>query len=457
MRVLLGAVVFLILLIPSAFSGVPGTNIIFVFIDDMGYGDLTCYGNHHAKTPEIDRLAKEGIRFTQFYVNAPICSPSRVAVTTGQYPARWKITSYLARREVNAKRGLAQFLDLKAPSLARTLQQAGYVTAHIGKWHMGGQRDVGEAPLIQEYGFDISLTNFEGLGDRVLPLMDNDTGGLKKLGLGVGSEKLGRGKITWEKRYDVTARFVDRALGVIKQAQTEARPFYINLWPDDVHSPHLAPPSLRGDGSRSAHYSGVIKELDRQLGRLFDFVRRDSTLHGNTLIVVASDNGPEHPIGSSGGLRGSKGMIYEGGIRVPFIVWWPGGMPTSAQGTTDTSTVMAGFDLPSSLLSVTGQSFPSGTMQDGEDMSRAFRGQEVQRERPIMWMRPPDWAGRNNDLPDLAIRDGKWKLLVNADGTNPQLYDLSSDTGEDQNLAQQRPKMTVRLSEQVLNWRRALP
>ncbi|MDA7641179.1 sulfatase-like hydrolase/transferase [Opitutaceae bacterium] len=144
-------------------------NIILVFIDDMGWGDFSCFGNTEAETPNIDRLAQEGIAFEQFYVNSPICSPSRVAVSTGQYPQRWGITSYLNNRKSNAARGVRDWLNLNAPMLARFLQDDGYATGHFGKWHMGGQRDVHEAPLITDYGFDESITNFEGLGARVLP------------------------------------------------------------------------------------------------------------------------------------------------------------------------------------------------------------------------------------------------------------------------------------------------
>ena len=136
----------------------------------MGWGDFSCFGNEAANTPHIDRLAKEGIRFDQFYVNSPICSPSRVAISTGQYPQRWKITSYLSTRDHNNKRGMAQWLDPKAPILARSLNKAGYATGHFGKWHMGGQRNVADAPPISDYGFDESLTNFEGMGPKLLPL-----------------------------------------------------------------------------------------------------------------------------------------------------------------------------------------------------------------------------------------------------------------------------------------------
>ena len=159
-----------ILVCYQSFSLAAKPNVVLVFIDDMGWGDFSCFGNTAAKTPKIDRLAKEGVRFEQFYVNSPICSPSRTAISTGQYPQRWRITSYLNNRKSNEKRGMAQWLDPKAPMLARSLQQAGYATGHFGKWHMGGQRDVNDAPPISAYGFDASLTNFEGMGPKLLPL-----------------------------------------------------------------------------------------------------------------------------------------------------------------------------------------------------------------------------------------------------------------------------------------------
>src|SRR3954471_4928315 len=127
-------------------------NIIFIFIDDMGYSDLSCFGNKEIKTPNIDRLAKEGIRFTNYYDNSPICSPSRVAAITGSYPSRYRIYSYLDSREKNKQRGMADFLDSSAPTIARNLKRAGYATAHFGKWHLGGGRDVDNAPLPTAYG-----------------------------------------------------------------------------------------------------------------------------------------------------------------------------------------------------------------------------------------------------------------------------------------------------------------
>lgn len=143
-------------------------NVVIIFIDDMGYADPSCFGNPMVKTPNIDALAEEGLKFTNFYVNSPICSPSRVALTTGRYPMRYSIHSYIASSRQNKARAMADYLEPSAPTFARTLQQNGYATGHFGKWHMGGGRDLGDVPLPMEYGYDKSLVSFEGIGDRVL-------------------------------------------------------------------------------------------------------------------------------------------------------------------------------------------------------------------------------------------------------------------------------------------------
>lgn len=427
-------------------------NILFVLIDDMGYGDLSCYGGKRVETTHIDALAREGVRFTQFYVNAPICSPSRVALTTGQYPGRWGITSYLDHREADRRRGQADWLSLEAPSLARFLAKAGYYTAHVGKWHMGGQRDVGDAPLITEYGFAASLTNFEGLGERVLPVFEPGPDGRPfQHGPTQMNARLG-GPIQWVDRHKVTEVFVDRAIKEIQKAVEADRPFYLNLWLDDVHTPLQAPPGLRGDGSREANYLGVMKAMDTQLGRLFDFIRSQPELRDKTLILLASDNGHEPGCGSAGGLRGSKATLYEGGIRSPLIAWYRG-IPASAVGTSNDQTLLAGMDLPPSLLAMAHVPPPDDVVFDGLNMAEALCGRATpKRDQPIMWVRPPDRPGPNRGWPDLAIRDGDWKLLVNRNGSKPELFNVINDPHESTNLADKHPEMVQRLSARVIEW-----
>ena len=247
-------------------------NIVLILIDDLGWGDFSCFGNRRVQTPNIDRLAAEGLRFEQFYVNSPVCSPTRTAISTGQYPQRWRITSYLASRQLNDERGMAQWLDPSAPMLARMLQTAGYATGHFGKWHLGGQRDVGEAPLITDYGFDESLTQFEGLGRRILPLLDAFDGQPPQKHA-LGSDKLGRGPIVWQRRDTVTASYIEAAWEFITKAKASGRPFYVNLWPDDVHTPLFPPEGRRGNGTKRARYAGVLTTLDEQVGVLFERIR----------------------------------------------------------------------------------------------------------------------------------------------------------------------------------------
>lgn len=430
-------------------------NVLFIFIDDMGYGDPSCYGNTEIKTPNIDRLAHEGIRFTQFYVNSPVCSPSRVAMTTGQYPARWRIYSYLDSRQVNRRRHMADFLDPAAPSLARQLKEAGYKTGHFGKWHMGGGRDVNDAPHPQAFGFDESSVTFEGLGDRLL--INND-------GLSKQSAKLEQGTITWVEKHQISQIRVDQTLDFIRRHKDG--PFYVNLWFNDVHDAHL--PSAEQlakfkDVSPNPYvqkFFAVLDEMDRQIGRVLDGLK-EMGLNENTLVIMTSDNGPTdwpfyykegyYPPGSVGGLKGRKWSLYEGGIRMPFIVRWTGKIPA---GKVNTEMVGCGVDLFPSVCNVTGAKLPEGVPFDGEDISPAFFGEVIERKRPIFWYYPnqPKPGKADNVSPLLAVRDGRWKLLTNPDGTAAQLYDLIDDPDETTNMILKQPEKAKDLQNKIRNW-----
>ena len=442
----------------SAQHGRP--NIIVVFIDDMGWSDLSCFAGKQVETEHIDRLAAEGIRFTNFYVNSPICSPSRVALSTGQYPQRWRITSYLNNRRSNHDRGMAQWLSRSAPMLSRQLNQAGYATGHFGKWHMGGQRDVGNAPLISDYGFDRTLTNFEGLGPRVLPLKDSYDG-LPPKRHDLGSASLGRGPIRWLDRSVITAEFTRHAIDFIDESVANNQPFYVNIWPDDVHSPFFPPQKLRAesDGSKRELYYAVLDAMDQQLGQLFSKIREDEHLRNNTLIIVASDNGHEDGAGQSTPLRGSKTWLYEGGIRSPLIVWGPGLINQNAAGTTNNESILCAMDLNASLYHITQVAPPADTELDGESLPETLLGKSLaSRSKPIFWRRPPDRPGdRHEDNPDLAVRDGQWKLLVNFDGSKPQLFNLSVDMSEGKNLIKSHPDVAEKLLASLFQWNKSLP
>ena len=213
------------------------------------------------------------------------------------------------------------------------------------------------------------------------------------------------------------------------------------------------------DGKRSL-YLAVLIEMDRQLGKLFDHVRAAPALRDNTLILVCSDNGPEPGAGSAGPFRGTKAMLYEGGIRSPLIAWAPGLMNKSKVGTYNETSVFAVFDLAPSLLAIAKVNQPSGIAFDGENLESVLLGQStLSHTAPICWRRPPDRKTMQTAqrLPDLAIRDGDWKLLCEYDGTQPELYNVKADRAETNNLANQQPEIVARLKEIVLEWHMSMP
>ncbi len=449
-------------LFACALTAADRPNIIFVFIDDMGYGDLSSYGNRDVQTPNIDRMAEEGIRFEQFYVASPICSPSRVGITTGQYPARHLIHSYLNSRKRNRERGMSNFLDPAAPAVARLFQDAGYATAHFGKWHMGGGRDVDDAPLPQAYGFDESLVSFEGLGDRILP-----PGGLSDQ-----SRKLGHGEVRDVAKHEMTEIYVDRAIDFLERNRES--PVYMHIWLNDVHDRFFPREDLLAKYKQFAsnpyrqQYFAVIDEMDRQLGRLFDTVD-ELEVQQRTLIVIAADNGPTawkryydegfDPPGKTNGLRGRKWSLYEGGIREPLIVRWTGKVPA---GRVNANTVVGGVDLLPTFCKIASIPVPTDAALDGSDMSAAFLGEEPVRTRALFWEygRDPSYLrpGLESDRsPALAVRDGQWKLLMNTDGSVVELYDFSDGFDETRNVASDNPGVAERLKNALAEWWRSIP
>ena len=439
----------LLLLLVSGLASAAGTapvrrpNVIFILADDLGWGDLSCYGNTGLRTPNIDRLASQGSLFTSFYTAGPVCSPSRAGFFTGLYPARHRIHGHYATREMNEARGMSSWLDPRAPNLAGAFRAAGYATAHIGKWHLGN--DAG-GPAIADYGFD-----FVGSGE----------GG----GAGVRKEDP-------YYRARSTALFVDEALRFI--AGRGDRPFYLQLWtlvPHATLNPtpeQMAPFSRLSNADiphRSARtiYYASVADLDRQVGRLMDRLA-ELGLADDTIIVFSSDNGPEELLilnaghsgaGAPGPFRGRKRSLYEGGVRVPFLVRWPGRVPA---GRVDDATVIGGIDFLPTLCALTGVRMPEGYSPDGEDLSHAWLGEGGARARPLMWEWRFGITGHViNRSPQLSIRDGEWKLLLNPDRSRVELYAITRDPSETDNLAAQHPDVVERLARRVLAWQRELP
>jgi N-acetylgalactosamine-6-sulfatase len=448
LRIALSAATLLaLLLLPQLTPAAPAPrrpNIIFILADDLGWADLGCYGNRQIQTPNLDRLARQGTLFTQFYVDGSVCSPSRTAFMTGHFPARHRVHGHFALPEQNTARGMPQWLDAGVPTVTSLLHKAGYRTAHFGKWHLGNGEG---APEPGAYGFD-SYRTINGNGP------------------------------TWEERDPFfraksTGLIVDETIRFIEANRD--RPFCVNVWTLVPHAPlnptdeqmapyqHLQPgPNVPYKGAPQIYYASV-SDLDRQVGRLLD--RLDALgLAGNTLVLFSSDNGPEEilvtnashsGVGSPGPFRGRKRSLYEGGVREPFLVRWPGHVPA---GEVDDQSVVTAVDFLPTLCKLAGVTLPSSVSLDGEDIGDILGGKPRPRVKPIMWEWRFNIAGHIlNRSPILAIRDGKWKLLLNPDGSRVELYDIPSDPSELDNVADRNREVVQRLSQTVLSWQKTLP
>lgn len=407
-------------------------NIIILYIDDMGYSDPSCYGGSYTPTPNIDKLAGEGVRFTQYYSACPISSPSRAAITTGMYPTRWGITTFLDTRAANAKNESNDYLDTRAPSMSRALKANGYATGHFGKWHMGGGRDVNNAPSISDYGFDEYVSTYES------PHPD---------------PKLTSSHWIWAntdevKRWDRTAYFVDKTLDFLSKNK-DRKPCFINLWPDDVHTPWVYENDGGNQRESPEHFTVVLAELDVQIGRLMQGLK-ELGIDENTLVIFTSDNGPAPAFSGNrtDDLRGQKATLYEGGIRMPFIARWPG---VIAPGRVNTASVLCSVDLLPSLCAITGTPVPTGFPIDGKDMSQVLLGNaQTERTEPLFWEFGKNLAKRIS--PHIAVREGNWKLLVNANGSNVELYNMQTDFLEKTNVASSYPDVVNRLQPLAIEW-----
>lgn len=439
-----------LLLAPCALLAAAKPNIVFIYADDLGFGDLACHGHPQIKTPNLDRLAREGTDFWSFTVVNPVCSPSRTGIVTGQFPSRWGVHQHFATHEQNVARQMPDWLDPKAPLLPRVLKNAGYKTAHYGKWHLSGGNIEG-APLPSEYGYDDAAV-WTGPGRHVFDGLDYKLAG----GEGSAHDK--------DAASFITAAATDHALRFIREAK--GAPFYINLWIHETH--HLvsateedkAPYPDVAEPQRT--YFAAVTRADRQVGRVLDLLD-ELKLAENTIVLFSSDNGPEnshtqpgqkfyHSQGSTGGLRGRKRSLLMGGVNVPFLVRWPGVVPA---GRVDKETALAGVDVFPTLLAATGAKGPPGYIADGENMLAAFKGEPQQRTKPVFWW----WQGKHSgdDWPAFAMRDGPWVMVMDESKTKVELHDVVADRAQSQNLAADEPERVKRMKAAIEGWFASLP
>lgn len=473
MNITLRAAVVLCCLLGPAAGAATRPNVILILTDDQGWGDARFAGHPYALTPNLDRLAGQSTWFKQFYVAATVCSPSRCAFMTSQFPARHQIHGHFAERGQNAARHMPDWMDPKSVTITRLLKDAGYATAHFGKWHLGNGAG---APSPGEYGIDVHRTvnaNGPALGGDAAPGPD------------------GRRRTAEQAdpyfRAKSTAMIVDETIAFLRA--NRERPFYVNVWTLLPHAPLKPTPEQlkpyealapRADdpafGPWMRQYLGQAKDLKRQMqvfcasltdldtqvGRLMKSLD-DLGLADHTIVLFSSDNGAEDyrignaanaGVGSTGPLRARKRSMYEGGIRTFGLVRWPGHV---AAGRVDGTSVISAVDWLPTVCKLAGVALPADLQCDGEDVSDIWLGKPRPRTRPLYW----EWLfrvwGDEYAPPMLAVRDGDWKLFVNHDGGRAQLYDIPKDPGEETDVAARHPDVVKELTAKALAWQKALP
>ena len=462
----------LLLFAPLAALAADKPNVIFILADDLGAHDLGCFGSTFYETPNIDRLAKRGTRFTQAYAASPLCSPTRSSILVGQYPARTGITAPVCHinpiflnKELVKDGPKSRVLVANSVSrlkteyftLAEALKEAGYSTAHFGKWHLGHNLKPEDHYEPQDQGFDSDFPhtpNAPGPGGGYLApwkFIKDPT-------------------ITDEVGMNIEDRMSKEAAKYI--AAHKDKPFYMNYWAFSVHSPwnaradyieHFKSKADPKNPQHNALYAAMVKSLDDGVGRILQAVD-DAGIADNTIIVFYSDNGgyayppkktdPEGyadiPATSNLPLRSGKASLYEGGTREPFIFAWPGKAKAGATSDILFQTV----DFYPTLLSFVGLKPHDGIKLDGHDQSKALLGGESPRDRVFCHF-PHGNAARDSVMDGFYagtyVRKGDWKLIRfyarNEDGTDDlELYDLKNDLGERRNLAKEKPELVKELN-----------
>ncbi|MDO6738196.1 sulfatase-like hydrolase/transferase [Wenyingzhuangia sp. 2_MG-2023] len=416
-------------------------NIIFIYADDWGYGDLGIHGSSFCETPSLDKMSAEGIDFQNFSVVNPVCSPSRVAVITGQYPARHSVHGHFASVESHVKRNMPDWLNPKAPMLPRMLKEAGYTTAHFGKWHLSNTH-IKDAPSPLAYGYD-EYGAFNLPSD--LHQMQVDSTLYK------------------------TIEFAKR---------NKNKPFFVNAWIHATHTPHYPKKKYM---DKFAHlneqqqvYAAVVAEYDDRIGELFKTLK-ELGIDNNTLVLFSSDNGPEftgneshkitednstgpgygiyYSVGTTGGLKGRKRSLFAGGVRIPFIVRWPGTVPA---GVVNKTTKLATIDLLPTFLELAKLDLPKGYKPDGVSIVRALKGEVMERDSEIFW----DWrfsSNRKYFWPSGGVQKGSWKLLTNEKIGKTALYNIDSDWREKVDVSNQNPQIVKELKDKLKSFKNTLP
>jgi arylsulfatase A-like enzyme len=443
---LLGALLSTISASSSIAADAPRPNFVLIVLDDFGWADLGCYGSTYHETPNIDSLARRGLRFTNGYAACPVCSPSRAAIMTGRYPARLQLTDWLPGRadrpsQMLRRPPIRQQLPLEETTLAEALKPAGYSSASIGKWHMGGP------PFWPEHqGFDRNIGGTQ---------TGSPPGGYFRF-------KTPSLQARDDAEY-LTDRLTDEAIALVEQ--NRARPFFLYLAHYAVHIPLQARPELlarfqtkptSGSAQHNPIYAAMIRSVDDGVGRLMRKLD-ELGIADHTVVLFTSDNGglsvnegPNTPATSNSPLRAGKGYLSEGGIRVPMIVAWPG--VTRPGSVCDVP--VSGQDLYPTVLQIAGVGSTTGQVIDGESLVPLLRETGPLRRDTLFWHYPH--YSNQGGKPGGAIRQGNLKFIEWYEDGRVELYDLAADPGEQKDLAAERPADAARLRDRLARWRKAV-
>lgn len=427
-------------------------HVILIMCDDLGWMDLRCQGNDRLNTPRLDALAKQGVRFTNAYAASPVCSPTRGAMITGLAPARLHITqhgkdgpAFWPKDRKLQPPAADHVLPLKTATLAKRLKEAGYATGFFGKWHLSGELDPkdptagGPAFWPEHQGFDVNVGGC-GLGG---PPSYFDPYGIPAI------KPRKKGEYLDDRLADETITFMQG---------NNKKPMFICLWTYNVHYPFEAPEDLiakykgkEGPGLKNAVYAAQIEATDRAIGKVLDEIDRLG-IADTTVVIFTSDNGGWDGATDNRPLRSGKGDLYEGGLRVPLIVRWPGVVALEkpvTPGTTNDTPVVS-MDLSATVLDAADVKLGRNETLDGMTLRPLLQGKKL--DRDSLFFHYPHYAWHKGNRPGGAVRSGQYKLIRRYDDNSLELYDLASDTGEKQNLAAQKPKVAAKLDEQLGRW-----
>lgn len=414
-------------------------------VDDLGWSDLHCQGNKRLDTPHIDQLAKEGTRFTDAYAAAPVCSPTRAALMTGMAPARIGLTNHISNRQFLPKdpkvlpAETLKHLPLEYDTLAERLKSNGYATGFFGKWHLAGTPGDKGRGLVKFYpehqGYDLNLGGCAHGGPPTFfdPYRIHNLADRRK------------GEYLPDRLADEVNQFIKKK---------REKPFFVTLWNYTVHWPMEAPTPLIekykkriGYGIKDARYAAMIEAMDATIGKILSTL--DSLkLREKTLVIFTSDNGGFSGVADNRPLRSGKGYLYEGGIRVPLIIRWPG---VSKKNTLCKVPVIT-MDLFGTILDAAQIQAKKSETFDGESL-RPLLSQTGTLTRTTLYFHYPNYAWHRSNKLGSAIREGNFKLIENYEGS-VELYNLQKDPSESINLVKSDPKLVGTLRRKLYRWLR---